>query len=110
LTDLVSESATAPSLEVDGFAVNRISTSFKGKVDLDLAGEEHVRLISTQFGDTVTLHVEAIVGPPTPSIDSDSESEIRTVLLSRALNVAHVYPSPSTAGAPTKPARSWERR
>jgi hypothetical protein len=78
--------------KVDGEGVDKIGAKFTGQVWLDRGNENDVALLkNTKLGQTVTLMVEASVGPPVPGYTTNREGDLDSLALTRKFTITHVY-------------------
>lgn len=78
--------------KVDGEGVDKIAAKFNGLVRLDRGDEADVQIIKgCKLGQTVTLMVEAEVGPPVPGMTTNRDGDLDSLGLSRTFTVKHVY-------------------
>lgn len=78
--------------QVDGEDVQKIAAKFSGTVWLDRSNPDHVTLIrDLRLGQTVTLQVEALVGPPIPGSTTNREGDLDVLSLSRKFDVQTLY-------------------
>jgi hypothetical protein len=78
--------------KVDGEGVSKIALRFGGRVWLDRSSASDVAMVrDLKMGQTVTLLVEATVGPPIPGYTTDKEGDLDVLSLSRRLAVTGVY-------------------
>jgi hypothetical protein len=77
--------------KVDGEGVDKIAVKLNGTVWLERGNEEHVALIKRpRIGQTVTLLVEAEVGPPVPGYTTNRDGDLDALSLSRTFTAKHV--------------------
>lgn len=77
---------------VDGERITRIAAKVTGTIRLDRGNPEHVDLVrASKFGETRTLTIEAIAGPPIPDYGTDTDGEITEVGITRTFTIVHVY-------------------
>jgi hypothetical protein len=85
-----SEALALP--KIDGEGVDKIAAKFGGTVWLDRGSEEDVALIrGVKVGQSVTLKVEATVGPPVPGFTTNKEGDLDVLYLGRKFIVTGVY-------------------
>jgi hypothetical protein len=78
--------------KIDGEGVDKIAAKFGGTVWLDRGSPEDVALIrGVKVGQSVTLKVEATVGPPVPGFTTNKEGDLDVLYLGRKFVVTGVY-------------------
>jgi hypothetical protein len=78
--------------KIDGEGVDKIAAKFAGTVFLDRSDPRDVALIrELRLGQSVTLMVEATVGPPVPGYTTSKEGDLDALILSRRFSVEGVY-------------------